>query len=211
MNIRFLVIEGNIGAGKTSLSCKMAADLNARLVLERFADNPFLPPFYENPDRFAFPLEMSFLAERYNQLKNELSQYNLFNELVIADYYFNKSLIFAQNTLRSDEYHLYRQLFDIIHSKLPKPDLYVYIHRGVPKLLEQIKIRGRSYEQQISSDYLKQIELAYFNFFKQQNEYPCVVIDVADTDFLNNSADYKKLVDIILNNEFKTGMNTIVF
>ncbi len=185
--------------------------MNARLVLERFADNPFLPRFYEDPDRFAFPLEMSFLAERYNQLKNELSQYNLFNDLVIADYYFNKSLIFAQNTLRSDEYHLYRQLFDIIHSKLPKPDLYVYIHRGIPKLLEQIKKRGRSYEQQITPEYLKQIETAYFSFFKQQNDYPCVVIDVADTDFLSNPADYEKLVDIIFKNDYKTGMNTIVF
>ncbi|NLA23988.1 MAG: deoxynucleoside kinase [Bacteroidales bacterium] len=209
MNIRFLVIEGNIGAGKTSLVCKMAEDLSAQTVLERFADNPFLPAFYENPERFAFPLEMSFLADRYNQLKEELMQYNLFNELIISDYYFNKSLIFAQNTLQNDEYHLYRQLFDIIHSKLPKPDLYVYLHRNIDQLIFQIKKRGREYEQQISPDYLKNIETAYFNFFKQQNEYPCIIIDIANTDFLKDNYVYESIKNIIFNNKFSVGINRI--
>ncbi len=211
MDIRFLVIEGNIGAGKTSLACKMASDLNARLVLERFADNPFLPQFYENPDRFAFPLEMSFLADRYNQLKDELLQYSLFNDLIIADYYFNKSLIFAANTLQRDEMHLYRQLFDIIHSKLPRPDLYVYIHRNTNILLEQIKKRGREYEQNIAADYLKNIELAYIDFLRHQSDYPALVIDVGNCDFLGDDSCYRKLKTMILGSDYSKGMNRIIF
>jgi len=144
--MRYLVIEGNIGAGKTTLTKMIAEEYNARVVLEQFADNPFLPKFYDDPQRYSFPLELSFLAERYRQLNNELRAVSLFQPLVVADYFFMKSLIFAQNTLAQDEFNLYRQIFEIIYSSIPKPDLYVYLHLPVPRLIQNIKKRGREYE-----------------------------------------------------------------
>ena len=168
MDIRYLVIEGNIGAGKTSLSKLIAERKKGKLFLEQYAENPFLPKFYENPERYSFPLELSFLADRYNQLKNNLSSFDLFNELIVSDYFFMKSLIFSAHTLQEDEYRLYRQLFDIIYSTLPKPDLYIYLHKNIDLLLKNISKRGREYEKNISAEYLKGIETGYFNFFKQQ-------------------------------------------
>ncbi len=211
MNLRYLVIEGNIGAGKTSLSEKIAEDFNAKLILERFADNPFLPKFYEDPDKYAFPLEMSFLADRYNQLKNQLDQYDLFNNLIVSDYFFVKSLIFSANTLKEDEYQLYRKLFDIIYSKLPKPDLYIYLHKNVYNLLENIKKRGRSYEQNISADYLKKIEDSYFKFFNQEPDLNFLIVETDNIDFVNNEDDYKKVVDCIFNCERFRGIRRIFF
>jgi deoxyguanosine kinase len=154
---QYIVIEGNIGAGKTSFATRLANDLNARLILEQYADNPFLPKFYDNPDRYSFPLELSFLAARYKQLAGELSQTNLFNPVTVADYYFVKSLIFARNTLPDDEFTLYRQLFDIIWQQLPKPSMYFYLHSPVERLLQNIKMRGREYEQNIKAEYLTKI------------------------------------------------------
>ncbi|RLD36538.1 MAG: 2-amino-4-hydroxy-6-hydroxymethyldihydropteridine diphosphokinase, partial [Bacteroidetes bacterium] len=164
---KYIVIEGSIGVGKTSLATKIAKDYNAKLVLEQFAENPFLPKFYENPDRFSFPLELSFLADRYQQLKREMINPDLFFSFIIADYYFMKSLIFAGRTLKDDEYILYRQLFQIIYESIPKPDLYVYLHIDTSKLLENIKKRGRDYEQNISAEYLNRIQKGYFEFFSQ--------------------------------------------
>lgn len=211
MKLRYLVIEGNIGAGKTSLSEKIAEDFNAKLILERFADNPFLPKFYENPDKYAFPLEMSFLADRYNQLKNQLDQYDLFNNFIVSDYYFVKSLIFSANTLKEDEYQLYRKLFDIIYSKLPKPDLYVYLHKNIYNLLENIKKRGRCYEQNISSEYLKRIEDGYFKFFNQEPELNFLIIETDNIDFVNNEDDYKKVVECIFNFDRFRGIKRVFF
>ena len=147
MELNYIVIEGNIGAGKTSLAKRISGDFNGKLILERFADNPFLPKFYKDPERYSFPLELSFLADRYNQLKRELSDRDLFKSFTIADYYFMKSLIFARATLSDDEYNLYRQIFEIIYSTLPKPDLFVYLHVDPDNLLMNIKKRGRDYEQ----------------------------------------------------------------
>ena len=140
--MQYLVIEGNIGAGKTTLATMLAQELNAKLILEQFADNPFLPQFYKNPERYSFPLELSFLAERYKQLNVDLRTGSLFQNLTIADYFFMKSLIFAQNTLTGDELQLYKQIFSIIYNTLPKPNLYVYLHLSTDKLLQNIKKRG---------------------------------------------------------------------
>lgn len=213
MNIiprRFIVIEGNIGAGKTSLVKKIAHDFHARTVLERFEDNPFLPRFYENQERYSFPLELSFLADRYNQVKNELNSLDLFSEFMIADYYFMKSLIFASRTLQDDEYALYKQLFNIIYQQVPKPDLYVYLHSSVKRLLNNIELRGRDYEKSIPSDYLESIQDAYFNFFKQQNQLKIIIIDNNHLDFINNPNDYKLICETILATEYPVGTTRII-
>ncbi len=211
MDLRYLVIEGNIGAGKTSLCQKIAKQRNAKLILEQFADNPFLPKFYKNPERYSFTLELSFLADRYNQLKKHLDNFDLFSELIIADYFFMKSLIFSSSTLQEDEYRLYRQLFDIIYGSLPKPDLYVYLHKSVDNLIENIKTRGREYEQNISFDYLKSIENGYFKFFKQQKDLKILVVDTNFLDFVNNEGDYTDLVNTIFEGDYVKGLNRIVF
>ncbi|MFH2144150.1 MAG: deoxynucleoside kinase [Bacteroidota bacterium] len=205
----FVVIEGNIGAGKTSLAKKLTAQYSARLILERFADNPFLPKFYKDPLRYSFPLELSFLAERYNQLKNELSSYYLFNNLIIADYFFMKSLIFARQTLPEDEFKLYRQLFDIIYNSLPKPDLYIYLYVDTEKLMGNIAKRGRSYEKKISHEYLNKINQGYFDFFKQQTKIKILVININGIDFVNNKNDYNKIHNAIFKSNYHYGLNTV--
>ena len=143
----------------------IAEEQNAKLVLEQFADNPFLPKFYKDPIRYSFPLELSFLADRYNQIKNEVLNLDLFHPFMVADYYFAKTAIFAENTLKEDEYHLFRQIFDIIFEQMPKPDLYVYLHADVERLLDNIEKRGRDYEQNIDPAYLEKIRKGYFRFF----------------------------------------------
>jgi deoxyadenosine/deoxycytidine kinase len=207
--MRYLVIEGNIGAGKTTLAMMLAKDLNAKLILEQFADNPFLPKFYKNPERYSFPLELSFLAERYTQLNTELRSGSLFHSLTIADYYFMKSLIFAQNTLSGDELNLYKQLFSIIYNSLPKPDLYVYLHLPVDRLLKNIKKRGRDFEQDISPDYLNQLTQGYFDFFKQHPEYTFLVIDTSNIDFVEHKNDYDKLKSAIFDESYNKGVNLV--
>ncbi|MBO4615395.1 MAG: deoxynucleoside kinase [Bacteroidales bacterium] len=210
MDIRYLVIEGNIGAGKTSL-CKLIAERKkGKLFLEQYAENPFLPKFYENPERYSFPLELSFLADRYNQLKNNVTTFDLFNELIVSDYFFMKSLIFSAHTLQEDEYKLYRQLFDIIYSTLPKPDLYVYLHKNTDLLLKNISKRGREYEKSITAEYLKGIESGYFNFFKQQNQLKIVVIDTNNIDFVNNPEDLNRIEEVIFNNEYEVGITRLI-
>src|SRR5512133_3754381 len=169
MKIRYnyVVIEGNIGAGKTTLASRIAEQFNAHLILEHFADNPFLPKFYSEPEKYSFPLELSFLASRYKQLKDELEPQDLFKSFTIADYYFMKSLVFAASTLTGDEYNLYRQIFYIIYGSLPKPDIYVYLHLNPERLMNNISKRGRSFEKNINIDYLRKIQESYFSFFRQ--------------------------------------------
>ncbi|MBO7132870.1 MAG: deoxynucleoside kinase [Bacteroidales bacterium] len=210
MDLRYLVIEGNIGAGKTSLSKLIAEKRKAKLFLEQYAENPFLPKFYENPERYSFPLELSFLADRYNQLKSSVSSFDLFNELIVSDYFFMKSLIFSAHTLQEDEYKLYRQIFNIIYSSLPKPDLYIYLHKTTDLLLKNISIRGREYEKNITAEYLKGIEEGYFKFFKQQNQIRIVIIDTNNIDFVNNSADFKKIESAIFDNDYPIGITRLI-
>ncbi len=206
---KYIVIEGSIGVGKTSLATKISKDFNAKLVLEQFAENPFLPRFYKNPDRFSFPLELSFLADRYQQLKREMINPDLFFSFIIADYYFMKSLIFAGRTLKDDEYNLYRQLFQIIYESVPKPDLYVYLQVDINKLLENIKNRGRDYEQNISAEYLNRIQKGYFEFFSQNPNLRFLIIDVNELDFVSNQTDYKRLLDTIFSFPCNLGMNRV--
>ena len=193
----YIAIEGNIGAGKTSLTKMMEEDFNAKVVLERFADNPFLPKFYKDRERYGFPLEMSFLADRFQQLTDDLAQFDLFKNFIISDYYIFKSLIFAQVTLQKEEFALYRKLFDIMYKEIMKPDLYVYLYQDTDRLLENIKKRGRSYEQNIESAYLKQIHDGYTNFMKTNQSLHTLVIDVSELDFVNSAADYKIIIGMI--------------
>ena len=208
--MRFLVIEGNIGAGKTTLAKMFAEEFNAQLVLEQFADNPFLPKFYNDQERYSFPLELSFLADRYYQIKKQVFNPDLFHSLVVADYFFAKSAIFAQNTLKDDEYRLFRQIFDIVFESMPKPDLYVYLHADTNQLLKNIKIRGRDYEQNITSDYLEKIKTGYFSFFKHITNFPILIIDINNFDFIENSDVYNQLKEAVFQGNYKLGINRLI-
>ncbi|SEF70646.1 2-amino-4-hydroxy-6-hydroxymethyldihydropteridine diphosphokinase [Flavobacterium urumqiense] len=193
----YVAFEGNIGAGKTTLATKISEDFNAKTVLERFADNPFLPKFYKDQNRYAFPLEMSFLADRYQQLSDDLAQFDLFKDFIVADYHIFKSLIFAKITLADDEYRLYRNLFDIIYREMPKPDLYIYLYQNSERLLQNIKKRGRSYEQKIPAEYLEKINNGYLDYIKSQTELNVLIIDVSDKDFVKNQEDYLYILNEI--------------
>ncbi len=190
----YIAIEGNIGAGKTSLAKMMSDEFNAKIVLERFADNPFLPKFYEDQERYAFPLEMSFLADRYQQLSDDLAQFDLFKNFIVSDYYIFKSLIFAQVTLHKEEYALYRKMFDIMYKEITKPDLYVYLYQNTDRLLENIKKRGRAYEQNIEAAYLQKVHDGYANFIKTEPNLNSLIIDVSELDFVKNKEDYKTII-----------------
>jgi len=210
MSLNYLVIEGNIGAGKTTLAQMISEKYQTKLVLEQFADNPFLPKFYENQEHYSFPLEMAFLAERYNQLNRELSHFELFSPFTISDYYVMKSLIFAQNTLQPDEYNLYRQFFTIIYDKMPKPDLYVYLHKDTDLLLKNIADRGRTYETFITKEYLEKITQGYFGYFRQQTDFPILIIDTNGIDFVNRTEDFEKMLLTIFGKQYDKGVTRIL-
>ncbi len=207
MRPNYIAFEGNIGAGKTTLAKKLATTLNARLILEEFADNPFLASFYENPQRYAFSLEMSFLADRYHQLQLFAGE-DLFQPVTIADYSISKSLVFAQNNLSGNEFLLYKNLFQIISRSLKQPDLIVYFNRSIDQLMEHIRIRNRPYEQQIKSTYLQEIQTKYINFFTQNEALKVLVIEADNYDFINNQTDYKFLQELIFQ-KFSPGLNFI--
>lgn len=209
MIYNFIAIEGNIGAGKTSLATKISEQYNAKLILEQFAENPFLPKFYEKPEQYAFPLELSFLAERYQQLKLQLAKQDLFKTFTITDYFINKTLIFARKTLQEDEFSLFVKLFQIINTTLPKPDLLVYLYLDIDNLKRNIKKRGRSYEQNIEYEYLEKIQSGYLDFIRQQQQTRILIIDTNTVDFVNNPEDYNRITDIILNQDHKIGVTTI--
>ncbi len=196
-DFNYIAVEGNIGAGKTSFATMVSQDFNAKLILERFKDNPFLPKFYEDQPRYAFPLEMSFLADRYQQLSDDLAQYDLFKDFVISDYDVFKSLIFAKITLHEDEYLLYQKLFHLMYKELVKPDLYVYLYQNTERLLENIKKRGREYEQNIEADYLANINRSYLSFIKSQPGLNVKIIDISELDFVKRREDYLTLLQEI--------------
>jgi 2-amino-4-hydroxy-6-hydroxymethyldihydropteridine diphosphokinase len=195
----YIAIEGNIGAGKTSLATKIASEFNGKLILERFADNPFLPKFYEDAKRYAFTLEMSFLADRYQQISDDLSQLDLFKDFIVSDYDIYKSLIFSKITLPEDEFKLYRRLFYLMYKDISKPELYVYLYQSTERLQENIKNRGRDYEQNIDDDYLDKINSGYLEFLKNQSELNVKTIDITDCDFVKNREDYLWLLNQICN------------
>lgn len=196
MKYHFITIEGNIGAGKTTLAHLLSKHYNARLILEEFADNPFLPKFYENPAQYAFPLELFFMAERFKQLKELLQQKDMFRQLTISDYLFTKCLLFAKVTLPGDEFRLYQRLFDIIHQQLVQPDLLVYLHAPVSKLQTNIRKRNRPYEQNIPDEYLFNIQETYTSYIRDHN-IKTLVIDVSNADFLGNHQHLQTIIDAL--------------
>lgn len=188
----------------------LAEERGSRLVLEQFNDNPFLARFYEDPQRYAFQVELSFLSERYQQIKTELGHPDLFGQGVVSDYYLAKSFIFSKYNLKNDEMKLFEKLFSIIQLQAPKPDLYVYLHVPVERLLKNIKLRGRAYEQSIRPEYLKEVQDGYFGYFKTQTDMKIVVVDAGKLDFLNKKSDYNQLKKLIFDREYKFGMNMLI-
>jgi deoxyadenosine/deoxycytidine kinase len=205
MKYSFITVEGNIGAGKTTLSHLLAKHYNARLILEQFANNPFLPKFYEDPKQYAFPLELFFMAERFKQLKELLQQRDLFQSVTISDYLFTKCLLFAKVNLPADEFNLYQRLFDIIHQQLIQPDILIYLHAPVTRLQQNIKKRGRSYEQSIPDDYLFSIQETYTHYIKQHN-LKTLFVDASNADFLTNEAHLQTIIDA-LDKDYEMGQH----
>jgi deoxyguanosine kinase len=204
----YIAIEGNIGAGKTSLAQKLSTDFNAKLILEEFEDNSFLPKFYKEGRRYAFPLEMSFLASRFNQLKKQLLEKDLFQQTIVSDYIFPKSLLFSKVNLDEDEYDLYVKLFDIINLQLPQPDLLVYLHNPIEKLKWNIANRGRVYEQQISDEYLQQLSESYQQYLLANQHLRVLMIDCSSLDFVANPDHYENMKALICK-EYAPGIHHI--
>lgn len=198
MHHRYLIIEGNIGSGKTTLAKHIAQKFNYALVLEEFAQNTFLPLFYKNPEAFAFPLEMSFMAARYKQLKEFFGKQTL-PFPVVADYMFEKCLLFAKTNLRKEEYKLYEQFFSLLKPQIPAPQLIVYLHKDVNKLQQNIQKRGRKYEQHIKDEYLEKISSAYLSFLKKKKGAKVLLIETNELDFVADSKHFNHIVDKILN------------
>lgn len=205
---KFITIEGNIGAGKTTLASLLSEEFGGQLILESFNDNPYLSKFYQNPEKYALQLEMSFLIERYQQLTKLFSEPNIFTQFIISDYMIKKCLLFAKVNLSKHDYKLYHQFFNMIYKKLPKPDIIFYLHNDTDTLIRNIKKRGREYEQIISKVYLNKIERMYMEYFKQNPENKFVIIDINGVDWLSNVFAYEQLKKL-LDNEYKQGMNFV--
>jgi len=204
----YIVIEGNIGAGKTSLATRMSTELNASLILEQFEENSFLPKYYEDPSRYAFPLELSFLADRYQQLKKHFTKPDLFTSFTIADYFIFKSLIFASKNLEPLEYGLYAKLFNIVSSVVPRPDMIVYLYLSIDNLKKNIRKRGRLYEQNIQFDYLEKIQTGYLDFLRQQTDLRILLIDTNNHDFVERESDYTWIKSAIMQ-EYLPGIHYV--
>jgi len=207
MKYNFVTIEGNIGAGKTTLAHLLSKHFNARLILEEFAENPFLPKFYDNPAQYAFPLELFFMAERYKQLKDLLQTKDMFQAVTISDYLFTKCLLFAKVNLADEEFRLYQKLFDIINPQIVQPDILIYLHCPVNKLQENIKKRNRDYEQAIPNDYLFSLQETYTQYIKQHN-IKTLFVDSSNADFLGNELHLNKIIDA-LDKEYENGQHYI--
>ncbi|MDX1685568.1 MAG: deoxynucleoside kinase [Saprospiraceae bacterium] len=204
----YVTVEGNIGTGKTSLCQLLAREVNAELVLEEFAENPFLSQFYSNPQRYAFSVELFFLTERHKQMQEAFGQRSLFQEMILSDYCIPKTLIFAKNTLTDDEFNLFNRIYHTLFTNFPKPSLLVYLHRPVEFLLSNIHDRGRPYEQKISPEYLLGIQNAYFEYFKGVTTFPILLIDLKDIDFVNRKKDFQTIYDL-LKRPYQPGLNRI--
>jgi len=204
----FIAIEGNIGAGKSTLAARLAKDQNRRLILEEFSDNPFLPSFYREPERYAFPVELFFMAERHKQLQSELAQTDLFSSGVIADYIFIKTLLFARNTLPEDEFRLFSRLFKVMDAGFPNPELIVYLHRPVEALQANIAKRGREYEKEMKDEYLTSVQAAYFNYFGSQKEQAVLVLELGDKNFAEDDGLYRRMV-ALMEETYPVGMTSV--
>lgn len=204
----YIAIEGAIGAGKTTIANFLAKELNAKLVLEEFEDNPFLQNFYEDREKFAFPLELAFLASRYHQVKKELDRRDLFGEPIVSDFVLYKSLVFASINLKDEEAILYRRLFDIMFHQIPVPDLTIYIYHTTSALRKNILKRGRAYEMNITDEYLENLNENYLNYFKQLTQHRILVINGTDFDIEAKDEAKTRLVDLI-QKPFPLGLNYI--
>jgi deoxyguanosine kinase len=196
MKHHYIAIEGNIGAGKTTLSQLLSKHYNAKLVLEEFAENPFLTKFYENPKQYAFPLELFFLAERFKQQQDLIKSNDLFQEVIISDYLFTKCLLFAKVNLPDEEYRLYQKMYDVFFQQLTQPDILIYLHAPVNKLQTNIKKRNRKFEQAIPDEYLFKIQETYTSYIKQHH-IKTIFIDASNADFLYNDAHFKVITDAL--------------
>lgn len=211
MIYNYIAIEGTMGAGKTTLSNMISKEHNGKLILEEYEPdkNPFLAKFYNEPDKYAFQVEMTFLALRYQQLKEKMCHLDLFHDLIISDYYVAKSLIFSRENLQPDEYLLFSRFFNIIFSNVPKPELMVYLHLDVEHLQYNIRKRGRDYEQKIEDSYLENLQKGYFEFIKQQTDMRILILDTNNIDFVANKKDYDKVVEAI-NQPFDIGVHRLI-
>lgn len=208
MKYRYITIEGNIGAGKTTLANLLSQEYGGTIILEQFRENPYLAKFYDDPERFAFQLEMSFMLDRYQQLNKILNEPRIFEQFVVSDYMFTKSLLFAKINLTREEHKLYRHLFDLIYQKLPKPDVIFYLHADAAHLLRNIKKRGRTYEKVISKHYLNKIEKIYFEYFKQIPDQKVAIINVNDMDWVGNVFVYDHMLELF-DRDYKPGLNIV--
>ena len=205
---KYICVEGNIGTGKTTFTKMIAQEFACELILEEFRDNPFLPLFYQDKDRYAFSVELFFMTERYKQLQNQLLSQNLFQEFTIADYSFVKSLLFAKNNLMEEEYRLFQNLWNVLNAAFPKPDLLVYFHREVDILKRFIDIRGRDYEKLIEASYLRTIQDTYFDYFKNILTFPVIIVDLNETDFVTDKKSYEAIKHIVAS-EYLPGVHRI--
>ena len=205
---RYVSIEGNIGSGKTSLVDQLSTELGGKKILEQFADNPFLPLFYQDPERYAFSVELFFMTERYKQLQGELTAPDLFNEHIISDFFFIKSLLFARKNLMQEEYKLYQQLFSVLNNTFPNPDLMVYLHRDTNFLLDNIRKRNRPYEQEIEEDYLLKIQNSYFEYLRNITSFPVLILDIKDMDFVSSAQNYET-IKFLISKQYNPGVHRI--
>lgn len=203
---RYVSIEGNIGSGKTSLVNRLSIDLNGKQILEQFADNPFLPLFYQDPERYAFSVELFFMTERYKQLQNDLAAPDLFNPHIFSDFFFVKSLLFARKNLGAEEYKLFQMLFSVLSNNFPDPDLMVYLHRDPEYLLDNIKLRNRPYEQEIEADYLMKIQNSYFEYLRNITSFPVLILDIKDMDFVNDEQNYET-IKFLVSKKYNPGVH----
>ncbi len=190
---RYIVVEGPIGVGKTSLVELIGENFGSRAVLERVTENPFLPRFYQNPKRYAFQAQMFFLLSRYQQ-QRELSQQDLFSQSIVCDYLFAKDRIFASVNLDDDELALYQQIYELMDQRIPRPDLVIYLQAPTEVLQQRIKFRGRGYEREIAREYIEAVNEAYNRFFFSYNATPLLIINTAEVDFVRNPEDFQDLV-----------------
>ena len=205
---KLVVIEGNIGAGKTTLSKALANTFQAQLLLESFEENPFLKGFYENPDRYAFPVELFFMTERHKQLQANLMQPSLFHPITITDYFFGKTLLFAANNLEGAEFRLFKNMFEVLNSTFPEPDLMIYIHRPIDQLIRNINQRGRSYEQHIQEEYLLKIQKGYFNYINSELDHPIVILEANNRDLIAPDGTFDFILDLFTQ-EFEKGITRV--
>ena len=198
--IKYIVIEGIIGSGKTSLAQKLAQKLNTKFIEEEFENNPFLGKFYEDRRRFAFQTQMFFLVNRYKQ-QQQLNQEDLFANYIVSDYMFNKDQIFAYLNLEGEELKLYENIFPLLERELRKPDLVVYLQSTVDRVMSNIKRRGRKIERWITRNYLNELNEAYNDYFFKYNQTPLLIVNSAEIDFVKNESDFEELYKQIFREE----------